>query len=388
MTYNFDTVIDRRNTPSVKWAQVKDKDGIAVAMADMDFKACKEVTDAIETIAKFGIYGYVGPGAGYYAPFIDWCKRRYGWSIQKEWISYSPGIIAGMGSAVRVFSEIGDHVIFQTPAFQLFTELVVTNGREPVHNPLIYKKGKYYIDFDDLERKAQNPKAKVLLLCNPQNPSLRVFTKEELLKIGDICLRNNVIIVSDEVHCDMVFKPHKHIPIASLSDALLQNTVTCLSPTKTFNLAGLQISVNVIANPEIRAKYQNELVSRDSKRPNLFGMVGFRAAYEHGESWLEDVSAYIKDNLDFLVEYINKNIPELSVVETEGTYLAWVDCSALGITGTELGDFFIEKANIYTYPGITFGEEGTSFVRLNLACPRSVVEETAKRMEKAIHGRV
>jgi cystathionine beta-lyase len=384
LNYNFDKVIDRKGTDSIKWSFRNNDDSIALGWADMDFHTPQAVTDAVSQVAGFGLYGYVAPGPGWYDPFIMWCGRHYHWQVKEEWLSYTPGVISALGSAVRAFTQKGDQVIFQTPAFCLFTELTETNDREVVPNPLIYEDGKYTIDFEDLEAKAKKPKAKMLILCNPHNPTGRVFTKEELTRIGEICVRNNVIIASDEVHCDMVYKPHQHICIASISEAIAQNTITCLSPSKTFNMAGLQISVNVISTPQMREKYSKELVSRDSKRPNIFGMAAFRAAYESGEEWLEKLLAYIKGNLDYLTDYLEKNIPSLKVVRPEGTYLAWIDCTGLGLSGQALGDFFAKNANIFISSGIGFGVEGTSFIRVNLACPRSTIRETLDRMKKAI----
>lgn len=384
MSFKFDKVIERRGTSSMKWTNIKNEDTIAVGVADMDFQTADVVVDEVKKIANFGVYGYTIIKEGYYKSFVDWCERRYDWKIQEEWLSYTPGVIAGMGNAVRAFSDVGDQVIYQTPAFYLLNESTVTNDREPVHNPLIYKDGKYFIDFNDLEKKAQNPKAKIFMLCNPQNPSCRVFTKDELLRIAEICLKNNVLIVSDEVHCDMVYKPYKHIPIASLSEEIANNTITCLSPTKTFNMAGLQISVNVISNPKLREKYAKELLSRDSKRPNIFAKVGFKAAYEKGEAWLEATLEYIKGNVDFAMEYISKNIPEFKVIEPEGTYLIWIDCSGMGKYKHQLKEFFLNNANVLVSAGSEYGIEGNNFIRINPACPRSVLEEVLKRIDKAL----
>ncbi len=387
MSYNFDEIIDRRKTDSIKWSFRNNDDSIALGWADMDFRTPKVITDAVRREADFGLYGYVAPGPGWYDPFINWCERRYHWQIKEAWLSYTPGVIAALGSAVRAFTQKGDQVIFQTPAFCLFTELTETNDREAVHNPLIYQDGRYCIDFDDLEAKAKNPKAKLLILCNPHNPSCRVFTREELTRIGKICVKNNVIIASDEVHCDMIHKPHQHICIASISEEIAQNTITCLSATKTFNMAGLQISANVIKNPQMREKYAKELVSRDSKRPNIFGMAAFRAAYESGEEWLEELLVYIKGNLDYLTDFIGKNIPQLKVIWPEGTYLVWIDCTDLGLSGMELGDFFAKYANVFLSAGIFYGIEGNNFIRINLACPRSIIQETLIRMGKAIQNK-
>ena len=390
MTYDFDQVIDRMKTDSIKWRFRKNADSIALGWADMDFRTPDAVTEAVRRVADFGLYGYVEPGPDWYDPFIDWCERRYGWKLEREWLSNAPGIIAALGCAVRAFTEKGDQVIFQTPGFALFTELTLTNGREAVHNPLLYENGRYAIDFADLEEKARNPRAKLLILCNPHNPTGRVFTRRELECVADICLRNQVLIASDDVHCDMVYKPHRHICIATLSEAAAMNSISCLSASKTFNMAGLQISANVIPNPVLREKYARELVSRDSKRPNIFALAAFHAAYRSGEPWLEDLLVYVKGNLDYLTEYIRANIPEIRVVQPEGTYLVWLDCSELGaargLSGIALSDFFADNANIFVSPGIGYGEEGANFIRLNLACPRSVIAEALCRMERAVKG--
>ncbi|MCY1473795.1 Cystathionine beta-lyase PatB [compost metagenome] len=368
----------------MKWASLKDKYTIAVGLADMDFPTADAVVDEVITLAKFGVHGYATITPGYYQSFISWCARRYDWEVEEDWLSYSPGIIAGMGSAVRAFTEVGDHVIYQTPGFYLLDELTKTNDRVSVYNPLNYENGRYSIDFKDLELKASHPKAKMFLLCNPQNPTGRVYTREELQRIADICLRNNLLIISDEVHCDIIYEPHKHIPIASLGKEVAEITVSCLSPTKTFNMAGLQSSVNVISNPSLRARFEKDLISRDSKRPNIFAHAGFKAAYEKGESWLEEVVAYIKVNTEYLVGYLEQHIPELKVVKAEGTYLIWIDCSGTKMEGRQLKEFFLEQANVLIFPGIEYGEEGRHFIRLNPACSRSVLVEVLDRMAKAL----
>ncbi|VVO54338.1 Cystathionine beta-lyase PatB [Pseudomonas fluorescens] len=384
MANKFDTAIDRRGTSSMKWASLDNENTIAVGLADMDFPTADAVVDEVMALAKFGIHGYATITPGYYQSFIQWCACRYEWEVKEEWLLYSPGIIAGMGSAVRALTEPGDHVIYQTPGFYLLNELTRTNDRVSIQNPLVYADGRYSIDFEDLEAKASHTKAKMLLLCNPQNPTGRVYTRNELQRIADICLRHHVLIVSDEVHCDMVFAPHKHIPIASLGKEIADITISCLSPTKTFNMAGLQTSVNVIPNPELRGRFEKDLVSRDSKRPNIFAHAGFKAAYEKGEAWLDDVTAYIKANTDHVVAYTEQHIPEFKIVKAEGTYLVWIDCSAMQINGRELREFFLTKANVLIFPGIEYGEEGRHFIRLNPACARSLLTEVLDRMAKAL----
>lgn len=388
MSSNFDEVIDRRNTSAYKLRDCKDSNTVALGLADMDFRTAEPVVKAVTNAANFSLYGYVQPAGDYFDSFIEWSKKHYRWDIEREWISYTPGVIAGIGGAVRVLTEPGDEVIFQTPAFSLFTELTASNGRVPAHNPMLYRDGKYSIDFDDLEVKAQSPRAKMLILCNPHNPTCRVLTEDELLRIGEICLRNNIVIVSDEVHCDMIFGNRKHISIASLSDALLQNTITCMSPTKTFNMAGLQISVNVIANPELRKKFELDCLSRDSKRPNIFGMIGFAAAYKEGHQWLDEVRTYIRSNIDFAECYLQEHAPLLKMIDCEGTYLMWIDCSALGLKGKALGDFFINEANVLVVSGNGFVDNADAFIRLNPACPRSVLTEGLKRICAAVKGKM
>lgn len=384
MSNKFDVVIDRRNTSSMKWAGVNSEQTISVGVADMDFLTADAVVEEVRKLAEFGVFGYSILSEGYYNSFIDWCARRYDWEVKEEWLSYTPGVIAGMGCAVRAFSEVGDHVIFQTPAFYLLNELTVTNDRVSVRNPLIYKDGVYTIDFDDLEQKASHPKAKIFMLCNPQNPSGRVYTRDELVKIADICLRHNVLIVSDEVHCDMVYQPHKHIPIASLSEAVADITISCLSPTKTFNMAGLQTSVNVISNPDLRARFAKDLLSRDSKRPNVFANIGFKAAYEKGEEWLDEAITYIQGNANYLIEFVEKNIPEFNVIKPEGTYVIWVDCSKTGMQGLQLKEFFLKHANVLVSAGSEYGPEGDNFIRINPACPREMLVQVMERMASAV----
>lgn len=384
MTFNFDKIINRKNTSSMKWKNLINDETIALGIADMDFETADVVVDAIKKVTNFKLYGYSIIEPGYYESFINWCERRYQWEIKERFLSYTPGVISGMSNAVRAFSEEGDQVIFQTPAFYLLNELVVTNNREPVKNPLIYRGGKYHIDFEDLEEKAKNPKAKIFILCNPQNPSCRVYTAEELKKIADICLKNNVLIVSDEVHCDMVYTPNKHIPIASLSEDVANNTITCMSPTKTFNMAGLQISVNIISNPNLLEKFNKELVSMDIKRPNIFANAGFKAAYEKGDEWLDATLTYIRKNVDYTALFIKNNLPELKLVDPEGTYLLWIDCSNIPLEHHELENFFAEKANVLISPGSDYGIEGKNFIRLNPACPRSVLVEALKRIKKVM----
>lgn len=384
MPSKFDTAIDRRGTSSMKWASLENEKTIAVGLADMDFPTADAVVDEVMALAKFGVHGYATITPGYYQSFIQWCARRYDWNVKEEWLLYSPGIIAGMGSAVRALTEVGDHVIYQTPGFYLLDELTRTNDRISIQNPLVYADGRYSIDFDDLEAKASHPKAKMLLLCNPQNPTGRVYTRKELQRIADICLHHKLLIVSDEVHCDMVFAPHKHVPIASLGKEVADITISCLSPTKTFNMAGLQTSVNVISNPELRTRFERDLISRDSKRPNIFAHSGFKAAYEKGEAWLNEVTAYIKANTDYVAAYAEQHIPEFKIVKAEGTYLVWIDCSEMRINGRELREFFLSKANVLIFPGIEYGEEGRHFIRLNPACARSLLTEVLDRMAKAL----
>lgn len=387
MKYNFDEVVDRMGTNSIKWDgmdRVYSRDDILpLWVADMDFKAPKPVIDALIDRARHGIYGYSFRPDSYYEAIVDWIHKRHGWKIEKDWIEFSPGIVPAINIAVMTYTEPGDKIIVQNPVYYPFFSAVENNNRELLYNQLKLKDGKYFMDFDDLEKKIKSG-AKMLILCSPSNPTGRVWTKDELERLGKLCTDNNVLIVSDEIHSDIVYKEHKHIPIASISRELLNNTITCMAPSKTFNIAGLSTSEIIIPNKKLRKKFNKKIERIHVGMTNVFGIEALEAAYREGEEWLDQLLIYLQENVDFIKEYIANNIPKIKVVEPEGTYLVWLDCRGLGMNNRQLKRFMIEEAKVGLNDGPVFREGGEGFQRINIGCPRSILKEGLERIEKAV----
>ena len=405
MENNFDKVIDRTGTNCSKWDNCKNifgrEDILPMWVADTDFEAPKEAIEAMKKRLEHGIYGYTYRPQSFNNAIINWMKKRHGWDIKNEWITFSPGIVPAISMAVNTFTHPGDKVIIQTPIYPPFQSVVERSGRTRIDNELVFIDGRYHMDIDRLEEQISlndlsytnnttndnrefDNRVKLLLLCNPHNPSGRVWTKEELIKIGEICLKNNIIIVSDEIHSDIIYKGHKHIPIASLSKELEQNTITCIAPSKTFNLAGLSTSAIIIPNKEIRNMFNNTLETLEVDGGNIFGSIALESAYNHGEKWLEELLTYLEGNLNYLMKYFEDRIPDIKPIRPEATYLIWLDCSKLGLEGKDLVDFFVNKAKVGVNPGFKFGKSGRNFVRLNIGCPRSTLEEGLRRIEEAV----
>ena len=387
MKYNFDTVVDRMKSSSVKWdgaeALFGEKDLLPLWVADMDFKVPDEVSKAVADKATHGIFGYTIREESYYQSIIDWMKTRHSWTIEKEWICHSPGVVTALSLAVQAFTKPGDKVIVQPPVYYPFMKVTETNDREVVFNPLVNNNGSYEMDFEDLNSKIDES-VKVLMLCNPHNPGGFVWKKEDLQRLGDICMEHGILVISDEIHSDLVFKKGSHIPFASLSEQFAQNSITCTAPSKTFNLAGLQTSNIIIPNEGLREKFTTETERNSIGMPNSFGPVATEAAYTHGGPWLEDVLEYVEGNLKFVTDYFAENVPALKVLPLEATYLAWIDCTELGMTPEELETFFLSKAHVALNQGKAFGPGGEGFVRMNLACSRSIVEKASKQIKDAV----
>ncbi len=389
MKYNFDKAVVRCQTGSVKWDLAEDLFGmkglLPMWVADMDFEAPKPVVDALEARVKHGIYGYTACMPSYYEAIMDWEKKRHGWNINREWIVFSPGVVPALSMLIQAFSSPGDKVILQLPVYYPFMDAVVNNKRRVLNNPLKLINGKYRMDFEDLEKKAVDPRAKLLILCSPHNPVGRVWTEKELATLGNICIENNILIVSDEIHCDLILKGYRHVPFASISGEFLANSVTCTSPSKTFNLAGLHVSNVIIADTKKRHNFSSKLKANGIIGPNAFGTVALEAAYRHGEEWLEQVLEYIQSNLEFLKKFVTGKIPQVRVIEPEATYLVWLDFRELGLGKKELQDLIRRKAGVALDDGYIFGDaEGAGFERINIACPGSILEEGLKRIEKAL----
>lgn len=387
--YNFDKVIIRRGTNSRKWDSVEKiygrDDLLPLWIADMDFAISPAISKAIQKRSEHPIFGYNDCSDEYYESIVNWMKKRHSWEIEKEWIIFTPGVVPALSYALKTFTEPGDSVIIQSPVYNPFYTTVENNNRHVVTNPLIYKDGKYYMDYDDLEGKIDS-KTKLLILCNPHNPVGRVWDKGELARLGEICLKNDIIIVSDEIHFDLIYKEYSHTVAANISPEMRDNCIICTSPSKTFNIAGLQVSNIIIPNERLREKFSFELEKDHIVRPNAFGECALIAAYNESRQWLDELLDYLEENKNFFIDYVEKRIPKLKVTKPEGTYLLWVDCSELGMDSHNLNEFFVDECRLALNHGEMFGEEGKLFQRFNIACPRSILIEALKRMEKAINN--
>ncbi|TCU79143.1 cystathionine beta-lyase [Tissierella praeacuta] len=379
--YNFDEIIDRKLSNSIKWWESKDI--LPMWIADMDFKVADEILDAMKKTIDHGIIGYDDKPDSFYESIINWVKDRYNWEIKKEWLVFTPGVVPGLGISIKSFSKEGDKVIIQPPVYPPFYRVIENNNRRVVENFLIYKDNKYIMNIDDLEKNIDKD-VKMAMICSPHNPVGRVWKKEELEVFGNLCLKNNIIMISDEIHCDLTFSNYKHIPLASISDEFANNTITFMAPSKTFNIAGLFASVAIIPNEKLRKLYNDTIENMEITHTNGFSIIGFEAAYKYGKNWLSQAIRYIEDNADFAVDYINKNIPEIKTYKPEGTFLMWLDFKSLGKTSEEINELLINKGKVQLNNGATFGTAGEGFFRLNIGCPREVLKEGLDRIKKAI----
>ena len=384
MKYNFDEIIPRRGTNSYKLDSAGDADLLPMWVADMDFRTAPPVVEALRKRVEHGIFGYVRVPDAYYAAVTNWFARRHDWQIEKEWIIYTTGVVPALSAVIKALTAPGDKVMVQTPVYNCFFSSIRNNGCGMIANPLIYRNGTYQIDFADLEQKAADPSVKVLLLCNPHNPAGRVWTKQELTRIGDICIRNNVWVVADEIHCELVFPGHTYIPFASISQEFLMHSVTCTSPSKAFNLAGLQIANIISADTDIRTKIDKAININEVCDVNPFGVEALMAAYNDGEEWLEELKQYLFANYNYLRVYFEEYLPEFPVATLEGTYLVWADCSVLNQSSDETVKTLLEKEKLWVNEGSLYGEAGEGFIRINIACPRQQLIEGLNRLRRAL----
>lgn len=384
MKYNFDEIIPRRGTNSYKWDSAGDADVLPMWVADMDFRTAPPVVEALRKRAEHGIFGYVRVPDAYYAAVTNWFTRRHDWQIEKGWIIYTTGVVPALSAVIRALTVPGDKVMVQTPVYNCFFSSIRNNGCGMIANPLIYRNGTYQIDFADLEQKAADPSVKVLLLCNPHNPAGRVWTKQELTRIGDICIRNNVWVIADEIHCELVFPGHTYIPFASISQEFLMHSVTCTSPSKAFNLAGLQIANIISADTDIRIKIDKAINVNEVCDVNPFGVEALMAAYNDSEEWLEELKQYLFANYNYLRAYFAECLPKFPVSMLEGTYLVWVDCSVLNQSSDETVKTLLEKEKLWVNEGGLYGEAGEGFIRINIACPRQQLIEGLNRLRRAL----
>ena len=386
MKYNFDEIIDRRGSWSSKWDGVGDRVGNADALpmwvADMDFRCPQPVIDAIRRRADHGIFGYPLIPQKFYDTTCRWMLLRHNWEIDPAWVVYAASVIPALYGAVQAFSAVGEKIIIQRPVYYPFTNAVIDCGRQVSNNALLEADGRYEVDFEDLERKAADPAARLLILSNPHNPVGRVYTAEELRRIGDICRRHGVIVFSDEIHSDLIYQGHKHIPMASISPEIAQNTITAISPSKTFNLAGVKAAALIILNPKLKQGMADAFKLSRGGSSNTIGLDAYAAAYGECEDYADQLVEYLAGNVTYLDRYLKEHMPKIKLVQPEGTYLMWLDCRALGMEEAALDEFVVDKALVGLDKGHWFGPEGSGFMRMNVACPRSTLTEALTRLKK------
>lgn len=386
MEYDFDREICRRGSGSYKWDDTQERDVIPLWVADMDFATAPAIIEALKRRVDHGVFGYTYVPDAYYESFIGWFRERHNLSIERDWIIYTSGVVPALSAIIKALTVPGDRVIVQTPVYNCFFSSIVNNGCEVVNNKLIYENGSYSIDFDDLEHNAADERAKVMLICNPHNPGGRVWSREELTQIGDICFRNGVVPVSDEIHCELTFPGVEYTPFASISPSFARRSVSCLSPSKAFNIAGLQIANIVAADAAMRAKIDKAININEVCDVNPFGVTALIAAYNDGHEWLEALKSYLYENYKFLCEFFEQNLPAYKVMRMEGTYLAWVDCLQANRDSQELARQLFDEGRVWVNAGEMYGEGGQGFIRINMACPRARLAEGLDRIYRCITG--
>lgn len=389
MPFDFDQVVERRNTDSLKYDFAHRWDLpeglLPLWVADMDFPAPPVVLEELEKRVRHGIFGYSDdPGSSYFDALYQWYDKRFGWQIEEGWLIKMPGVVFAVCMAIQALTSEGDAVLIQPPVYYPFFSSVANNNRRVVENPLLYENGKYTMDFEDLEKKIVEENVKLAILCSPHNPVGRVWTEEELTRFGQICVKHGVPVVSDEIHADFISPGHKHTVFASISPDFAESTITCTAPTKTFNLAGLQIANTIVSNQTLRRKVRNAMHRAGYHQVNVMGLTACRAAYREGGPWLDALNGYLQKNLAYLRQFLAEHLPQIHLVEPEGTYLVWLDCRGLGLTDQELEHRLFHRAGIWLDEGPMFGTGGSGFQRINIACPRPVLEKALKQLTKIL----
>lgn len=385
--YDFETIIERRGTGSLKWDAWSRRghaaDDLPLWVADMDFKTVPAAIEALTERAAHGVFGYSMAPDGYYEAVQAWFERRHGWRPEREWFVMTPGVVFALAMVVTSFTQPGDSVIIQPPVYYPFRMMIEDNGRKMVTSPLLYEGGRYTMDFEGFERELEKSGAKLFILCNPHNPVGRAWTEDELRRIGDICLRHNVVVVADEIHADFARAGHVHVPYASLGERYAKSAVVCTAPSKTFNLAGLQLSNIFIPNPDLRAAFRRTLDRTGYDEPSVFGVVATQACYEQGGEWLDELKGVLDENYAVLEAAVSR-MPGVKLVPLESTYLPWLDCRGLGLNDDELKRLVENDAKLWLDMGTMFGPEGAGFVRVNLASPKAMIEDACSRLERAV----
>lgn len=384
MNYDFDTVVNRKNTNAIKYDLAKKRgkpeDAVSLWVADMDFPTAPCIQKAVAEKASHGIWGYSRPDNRYYDALKKWYKERHNFEVQNEWVENTPGVCFALATAVKAFTKEGESVLIQKPVYYPFFNIINSLQRKVVNSSLILKNNHYEIDFDDFERKIVQENVKMFILCSPHNPGGRVWTKQELQKISEICLAHNVLVVSDEIHSDITFGSNVHTVYGSLSEQALKNSIICTAPSKSFNLAGLQFSNIFIADEKLKKAFSEELDKTGYDEPSVFGIVAATAAYSEGADWFDSVKSYIWENILFAKKYIEENASQIKVLVPEGTYLLWLDFSKTGLSDSEINDRVLNKAKVWLDRGSMFGKEGEKFQRINCATPRIILEDALKRI--------
>ena len=396
MKYDFNQICDRKNTNCFKWDFIQsifgNDDVIPMWVADMDFPVATPIVEALKRRAEHEFYGYTKASTDVIQSVVDRMWDKYAWKIKPEWVVFTPGVVPALNIAVRMLTHPGDEIILQEPVYYPFFPAVTSSGCQIVNNQLKLINGRYEMDYEDLEhqfhaRIGMLPvpnRIKAIMLCNPHNPVGRLWSKEELTKLGDIAIKHGVVVISDEIHCELLFKDHQHTPFASISEEFEQNSIVCMSPSKTFNLAGLEVSSIIIPNKKLRHLFINTRTGI-LPEPNLFGYTALEAAYRFGDEWLDQLLDYLQGNLDFLLKYFANRIPKIKVIKPQGTYLIWLDCRDLGMDDMTLRNFMRDKAKVGFDDGFLFGSGGSGFQRMNIACPRPILEEALIRIETMVN---
>lgn len=389
MPVDFDTVPNRRGTNCFKYDFAREmgmpEDVLPLWVADMDFPTAPAVLERLHALAEHGIFGYTGVKDAYFSAVHNWYAQRFSWETQRSWLVTTPGVVFAIAIAIRAFTQKGDAILIQQPVYYPFANKVTENDRQLVVNPLVLKNGRYEMDFADMERKIVDYHVKMLLLCSPHNPVGRVWTKEELLRVGEICQKHGVLVVSDEIHADFTYAGHTHRVFASLKSEFADFTITCTAPSKTFNLAGLQNFNIFIPNRQLRHAYKKELSACGCGGTNCMGMAACQAAYEAGADWLEQLKQYLAGNLAYIRQFLREKLPEIALIEPEGTYLVWLDLRKLGLTEQQQRQLIVQDAKLWLDTGTLFGQGGEGFERINIACPRTTIEQAMQRLEHAVH---
>ena len=382
MRYDFSSLTDRHDTNSLKWDV--DENVLPMWVADMDFKTAPEIIDAIQEKVGKGILGYTIVPDAWYQAIINWWGEKHDFKIDKEWLIFCTGVVPAISSAVRKMTSVGENILVQTPVYNIFFNSIVNNGRNIVENKLMYNGKQYSIDFEDLESKLSNPQTTMMILCNPHNPVGKIWDKETLERIGELCFKHHVLVLSDEIHCDLTDTQHEYIPFASVSEICAKNSITCIAPTKTFNIAGVQTAAVVVPDEVLRHKMNRALNTDEVAEPNAIAMEATVAAFTKGEGWLNELRSYIEENRKAAEDFIEAQLPELYLVPAHATYLLWVDCSRITQDTTSLCQFLRSEAALYVSAGGSYGETGRGFIRINIACPKRRLNDGLTRLKKGI----